>query len=431
MKCYKKGNKLLRMEEKRMYTQHRNKRRFLFTAVLFLLMFSCMTVQAEGKWKKNSNGTYSYYEDGKIVKKKWIKTEEGTYYVNSNGLRQTGWLYKGKKWYYFSKSGLLLKDKWIKYKKNLYYAGEDGALYVNGMHQVRGKYTYAFSSRGVVLKGRRTYKKKTYYFASANGRMVTNKWIKTNGQYYYYGETGAMAKSQWVGRYYVGKAGTRLKSAWQDGCYLGSNGKAYVGLHKIGKYYYYFDSTTYKKTVSTTITVKGKTYKFNSAGRGTLIATNNVPTPSVEVEDTYYTDPVVDDETLLAAIIYAEAGNQSYTGKVAVGIVIMNRIHSSLFPDKLRELIYQKQQFQPARDGALTKSLTYPSLVDEKSKKAAKTVLERFQNYTTGTKIYINIDGEKELFPYLFFMTYPSYQRLKLTDEYVKIGDHVFFMYWK
>lgn len=414
-----------------MSTQHRNKRRFLITAILFLLMFSCMTVQADAAWKKNSNGTYSYYENGKKVKKKWIKSAEGTYYVNSKGIRQTGWLYKGKKWYYFSKSGLLLRDKWIKYRKNLYYAGENGALYVNGMHQVRGKYTYAFSSRGVVLKGRRTYKKQVYYFASANGRMVTNKWVKTNGKYYYYGETGAMAKNQWVGRYYVGKTGLRLTKTWKDDCYLGSSGKAYVGLQKIGSYYYYFDSTTYKKAVNTTVTVKGKTYKFNSAGRGKLVAVSNVPAPSIEVEDTYYTDPLVDDETLLAAIIYSEAGNQSYTGKVAVGIVIMNRVYSSQFPNKLRELIYQKQQFQPARDGALTRSLTYPSLIDEGCRKAAKTVLERFQNYTAGQKIYINLGDKKEVFPYLFFMTQAAYERLNLTAEYEKIGDHVFFCVWK
>lgn len=414
-----------------MSRQHRNKKRFLIVAVLFLLMFSCMTVQAEGKWKKNSNGTYSYYENGKKVKKKWIKKSEGTYYVNSKGLRQTGWLYKGKKWYYFTKSGLLLKDKWIKYNKNLYYAGKNGVLYVNGMHQVRGKYTYAFNSRGAVLKGRRTYNNKTYYFASANGRMITNKWVKTSGQYYYYGATGAMAKSQWVGRYYVGKTGVRLKNSWKDGCYLGSNGKAYVGLQKVGNYYYYFDSTTYKKTVNATVTIKDKTYKFNSAGRGTVIAVSNIPVPSVEVEDTYYTDPVVDDETLLAAIIYSEAGNQSYTGKVAVGLVLMNRIYSPLCPNTLREVIYQKQQFEPARNGALTKSLSYPSLIDEYSKKAAKTVLERFKNYKPGTDIYITIKGEKEPFPHLFFMTKASYDRLKLTAEYKKIGDHVFFAVWK
>ena len=60
---------------------HRNKRKILFSALLFLLMFFCMAASAEAGWKKNANGTYSYYDaNGKLVKKKWI---DHTYYVNS------------------------------------------------------------------------------------------------------------------------------------------------------------------------------------------------------------------------------------------------------------------------------------------------------------------------------------------------------------
>ena len=409
---------------------HRKKRKIFFSALLFLLMFFCMTASAEAGWKKNANGTYSYYdENGKLVKKKWI---DHTYYVNSKGIRQTGWLYKGKKWYYFSKSGVLLKDKWIKYKGNLYYAGPKGSLYVNGMYQVRGKYTYAFSKRGAVLQGRRVYNKKTYYFTSKNGRMATNCWIKINKQYYYFGETGAMVTSQWVGRYYVGKSGTRLKNCWKSNRYLGSDGKAYVGLHKIGSYYYYFDKTTYKKIANKTLTIKGKIYQFASNGRGKLINLNNAPIASVTVEDTYYTDPIVSDEQFLAAIIYCEAGNQDYEGKVAVGMVIMNRVYSPLFPSKLREIVYQKQQFEPARNGVLTKALETPTIVTEECTLAAKEVLAKYQSYKVGDKVYLKVEDKNICFSnYLFFMTEPAYKRLGLTASYKKIGDHVFFVLWK
>lgn len=313
----------------------------------------------------------------------------------------------------------------------MYYAGENGALYTNGIYQVRGKYSYLFNSRGAVQKGRRTYKKKVYYFESQHGRMVTNQWVKTGGKYYYYGETGAMLKNQWVGRYYVGKTGLRLTSTWKDDCYLGKNGKAYVGLHKIGKYYYYFDKTTYKKVTNTTLTVKGTTYKFNGKGRGTITEVNNVPATNVSVEDEYYTDPVVNDETLLSAIIYCEAGNQGYVGKKAVGLVIMNRQYSALFPDKLREVIYQSMQFEPARNGALTKALKYPSIVDAETKTVAKEVLAMYENYKSGQSIYLTVDGKKQSFPYLFFMTLPAYNRLGLTSPYQQIKDHVFFSVWK
>ena len=62
-------------------------------------------------------------------------------------------------------------------------------------------------------------------------------------------------------------------------------------------------------------------------------------------------------EKLLAAIIFCEAGNQSYTGKVAVGAVIINRVHSSRFPNTIREVIYQRGQFSPAMSGKLDRVL--------------------------------------------------------------------------
>lgn len=63
------------------------------------------------------------------------------------------------------------------------------------------------------------------------------------------------------------------------------------------------------------------------------------------------------DLKLMAAIIYCEAGNQSYKGKVAVGAVIMNRMESSRFPNTLRGVIYQRGQFTPAMTGKLDRVL--------------------------------------------------------------------------
>ncbi|MCD7832657.1 MAG: cell wall hydrolase [Lachnospiraceae bacterium] len=64
-----------------------------------------------------------------------------------------------------------------------------------------------------------------------------------------------------------------------------------------------------------------------------------------------------DDTTLLAALIYCEAGNQSYDGMVAVGAVVMNRVNSSSFPNTISEVIYQSGQFSPASSGALATAL--------------------------------------------------------------------------
>jgi hypothetical protein len=64
-----------------------------------------------------------------------------------------------------------------------------------------------------------------------------------------------------------------------------------------------------------------------------------------------------DDTTLLAALIYCEAGNQSYEGMVAVGAVVMNRVASSSFPSTISDVIYQSGQFTPAYSGALASAL--------------------------------------------------------------------------
>lgn len=57
------------------------------------------------------------------------------------------------------------------------------------------------------------------------------------------------------------------------------------------------------------------------------------------------------DLDMMAAIIECEAGGESYTGKVAVGAVVMNRVKSPLFPDTVAGVIYQNKQFSPVGSG--------------------------------------------------------------------------------
>lgn len=59
------------------------------------------------------------------------------------------------------------------------------------------------------------------------------------------------------------------------------------------------------------------------------------------------------EQALLAAIIFCEAGNQPYEGQVAVGAVIMNRVRSGVYPNSIAEVIYQPGQFGPAMTGWL------------------------------------------------------------------------------
>ena len=66
-----------------------------------------------------------------------------------------------------------------------------------------------------------------------------------------------------------------------------------------------------------------------------------------------YSGYTQDDLYLLAAIIHAEAEGEPYEGKIAVGSVVMNRVFSSKFPNTISGVVYQKNQFEPARSGRL------------------------------------------------------------------------------
>lgn len=72
-----------------------------------------------------------------------------------------------------------------------------------------------------------------------------------------------------------------------------------------------------------------------------------------------------DDQTLLAAIIYCEAGNQPHDGKVGVGAVILNRVRSGSYPNSIREVIYQRGQFGPAITGKLDRVLASGNIPGE------------------------------------------------------------------
>jgi hypothetical protein len=90
---------------------------------------------------------------------------------------------------------------------------------------------------------------------------------------------------------------------------------------------------------------------------------------------------------LLAALIYCEAGNQSYTGKVAVGSVVMNRISSSRFPNTLEGVVYQRGQFTPARSGKLARVLASGN-IPSSCYEAAREALEGAK--PVGNALYFN-----------------------------------------
>ncbi len=59
------------------------------------------------------------------------------------------------------------------------------------------------------------------------------------------------------------------------------------------------------------------------------------------------------DVYLLAKTIYAEGRGEPYTGQVAIGAVILNRVRSREFPNTVSGVVYQKHAFTAVSDGQI------------------------------------------------------------------------------
>lgn len=72
---------------------------------------------------------------------------------------------------------------------------------------------------------------------------------------------------------------------------------------------------------------------------------------------------------LLARAIYGESRGEPYTGQVAVGAVILNRVKSSSFPNTISGVIYQSGAFDAVSDGQINMT------PDSTAKKAAQDAI--------------------------------------------------------
>ncbi|WP_010281390.1 cell wall hydrolase [Bacillus timonensis] len=114
-----------------------------------------------------------------------------------------------------------------------------------------------------------------------------------------------------------------------------------------------------------------------------------------------------DELDLLARIVRAEAQAEPFEGKVAVAAVVLNRVESPKFPNTIRDVIYQRGQFQPVRNGAINKP------ADEESKKAVRAALTEMRHIAKEALFFYN-------------PTTATSRWLDSRTTAVKIGRHVF-----
>lgn len=112
------------------------------------------------------------------------------------------------------------------------------------------------------------------------------------------------------------------------------------------------------------------------------------------------------DEYLLARCIYGEARGEPYTGQVAVGAVVLNRVKSSSFPNTIAGVIYQAGAFTAVSDGQI--NLT----PDATAIKAARDAMSGWDP-TNGCLFYYN--------PKTATSAWIWSREVRLT-----IGEHVF-----
>ena len=118
----------------------------------------------------------------------------------------------------------------------------------------------------------------------------------------------------------------------------------------------------------------------------------------------------------LAMNIYYEAGNQPYLGKIAVGIVTLNRVNDRRWPKTIREVVTQPAQFSwynPNAERAPRNKTQW-----EESQQIAKLLLTK----TPDNAIIKLLEGAT-----FFHAVYVKPDWSKNLDKVVQIGDHIFY----
>lgn len=99
----------------------------------------------------------------------------------------------------------------------------------------------------------------------------------------------------------------------------------------------------------------GMDVNWVQATRSVMISTG----PSLVAEKKSVVNYTDEDKKWLAKIIEAEAGAEPLEGKIAVGAVIINRVQSDLFPNSIKDVIFEKSygfyQYTPVETGYIYK----------------------------------------------------------------------------
>lgn len=234
---------------------------------------------SKGWWFKNADGSYPkdcmkyiggflycFDKDGYIITNTWKEIDGKWYRFNGSGEGCYGWNKINGKWYFFGVSQYMLTGTYVTiydwdvskgtHNITVYYVNEDGVMQT-GWQFIKGEWRY-FNKSGVMQTGWVNDSGKWYYFEDKSGgsdytaaKMVTG-WKQINGTWYYFKSSGAMAENEYCDGYWLSKGGAwsyKQRASWK---------KDSTG--------WWFGDATGWYAKNQTLTINGKSYNFNSAG---------------------------------------------------------------------------------------------------------------------------------------------------------------------
>lgn len=101
------------------------------------------------------------------------------------------------------------------------------------------------------------------------------------------------------------------------------------------------------------------------------------------------------ERRMLAALIYCEAQGEVFEGQVAIGTVVLNRIHSDHYPNSLSEVILQKDQFEPVTQGKYAVVLKNPEVISPSCYEAADAAIQG--SNTVGDALYFKVGNSGKI----------------------------------
>jgi len=271
------------------------------TMVVGMLPTVAFAYSSKSGWVENSEGKWSYYQDGRKIKcdVRFDDTDGKYYLLNESGYRVTkkGWTTLK---YHYAEYGDKLKES------QRYYLGEGGEAKYRGWKKIKGKYYFFENSQAITNSIIPKFNEKDssiidyVYAVDKKGARITKKgWYHFKGYTYSTYDASKYTYDEWV---YVKKGGKLAQGVKKIGkkkyvfSRYGTMVRNDYGSTKDGKKYYLADKNGvliskkgwHKIKVSSKSSNYGGTYTYKSTQWVYVTKDGSLQTGLKKISGTYY-----------------------------------------------------------------------------------------------------------------------------------------------